>query len=218
MAWLPGSAANASDGKVLRTPTGNSCFFNGAFYVLNSPAGSINTTATETSIFTNDTSTSTPITVQLGQPPYSQYPGSTRVLPPGALAQGTMFNFDFFGNLKTNGTPTLRMRLGLIGPYPSTTFTAIADTTATALSSEGTLCYLHIGGGFNVQTYSTTGVLNGYIFYEYAPTLIAVCSPVLNTTAFDTTQQYTIDIRATYGASDANNIVQVSYGALEVIG
>ena len=218
MAWLPSSGPSATEGKMIRSPTGNSLFLNGAFYVLNSPSGSYNTSTTETSLFTNDSSVTTPITVQLGQPPYTAYPGSTRVLPPGSLAGGTMFNFDFYGNLKTNGTPSLRLRLGLIGPYPLTTFTAIADTTSTALTSEGTLCFFHCQGGFNVQTQAVAGVLNGWIAYEYAPTLIAVCSPVLNTTAFDCTQTYTIDIRATYSSSDANNIVQLSYGAIEIIG
>lgn len=219
MAWLPGSAANASDGKVIRTPTGNGVFFNGAFYVLKSANTTYASSSDETSLFTGDSSATTPTTVQLGPPPYPSYPGSTRVLPNGALSPGTMFNFDFYGSLQTNGTPNLQLRLGLIGPYPSTTFTAIADTTATALTSEASAVFLHISGGFNVQTDSqTAGVLNGWIAYEYAPTLISVASPLLNTTSFNTKGQYTIDIRATFSAADAANAVIINYGAIEVIG
>jgi hypothetical protein len=219
MAWLIGSAPNASEGKMIRSPNGNAMFPNGAFYVLKSANTTYSTSSTETSLFLGDSSATVPTTVQLGPSPYPSYPGSTRVLPPGSLTPGTMFNFDFFGSLQTNGTPNLTLRLGLVGPYPSTTFNAIADTTATALTSEATACFLHISGGFNVQADSpTAGILNGWIAYEYAPTLIAVASPVLNTTSFNTRGQYTLDIRATFSASDAANVVIMTYGAIEVVG
>lgn len=217
MAWLPGAAANATDRKMIGSQNGNSMFVNGAFYVLKSQTASYTNSSTETSMFTNDTSTTTPIVVYAGAPGASiLYPGSTRVLPPGALADGTMFNFDFFGSIVNTGTPNFQVRLGLVNS--AGTFTAIADTTATAMTNEGTACFLHISGGFNVQKAGTSGTLNGWCGYEYAPTAISVFSPVLNTTSFDTTQQYTIDIRWTFSAASTSNIAIVNYGAIEVIG
>lgn len=216
MAWLPSGAPNSTDGKMIRSPTGNAMFVNGAFYILQSPASAVVNTLVETSILGGDTSTTSPITVQLGIPPFAQYPGSTRVFPPGSLAAGTMFNLDFYGAIKNTGTPGLQIRLGLVNS--AGTFTALADTTLTTMTTEGSLVWLHVNGGFSVQSYGTAGVINGWIGYEYAPTSISVFSPLLNTAAFDTTQQYTLDVRATWSAASSSNTLQLSYGAIEVIG
>ena len=215
--WLPGAAPTSTERKMTGSVNGNSLFLNGAFYILKSATTSYTNSSTETSMFLGDTSTTTPIVVYAGNPGASiMYPGSTRVLPPGALADGTMFNFDFYGSIVNTGTPNFQVRLGLVDS--AGTFNAIADTTATAMTSEGTACLLHICGGFNVQKYGTAGVLNGWAGYEYAPTLIPVFSPLLNTTAFDTTKQYTIDVRWTFSAASASNIAIINYGAIEVIG
>jgi len=225
MSWLPQSAPNATEGKMLRTQTGNACFFNGAFYILNAPATAVTNTTTTTSLFGGDPQSSspatTPIVVQLGQPPYQQYPGSTRTLPPMSLTLGTMFNGDFFGTVADASTATLRLQLGLIGPYPSTTFNVIADTTAVAMTTEST-SPLQMNFGFNVQSYNSAanggGTINAYIQYQNATTGIVVFSPMTANTAFDTTQQYTIDVRATWGAASSTNLIQLWWGDIEVIG
>ena len=223
MAWLPESAPNASEGKMLRTPTGNAAFFNGAFYVLNSPATSVTNTTTETSLFGGDSATgASAITVQLGQPPFTQYPGSTRVLPQGSLSLGTMFNFDFYGSLQTSGTPNLTLRLGLVGPYPSTTFIPLCTTGAVALTSEASATFAHMEGGISVTSLDTitgtaTGSVTAWIGIEYAQTGITIYSPVTVNTLFDTSQQYTLDVRATWSAASSSNILQLSYGDFEVI-
>jgi hypothetical protein len=135
-----------------------------------------------------------------------------------SLTQGTMFNFDFYGNISNTSTPSFQVQLGLVGPGTSTTFTVIADTTAIAMTNESGTVFFHINGGFSTQVYSTSGTINGFVYYEYGPTGIAVASPMKVTTAFDTTQQYTIDIRATWGTANSSNSVQLLYGAIEVIG
>ena len=217
MAWRTGSGISSSDGGMNKPSYGMPVFFNGAFYVLYGTPTAVGTTATETSIFTTDTSITTPITVQAGIPPYPSNPGSTRQIPPSALnTLGTMFNFDFYGSVKTNGTPNLTFRLGLVNA--AGTFTAIADTTATAMTSEATACFLHVGGGFSIAKVGTAGSINAFIEYDYAPTGITVNSPVLATTSFDLTAPYTLDIRATWSASDAANIVTINWGSIEVIG
>jgi hypothetical protein len=215
--YRTGAASASSEGGMNKPSFGMPVFFNGAFYVLFGTPTAIGTTSTETSIFTADTSISTPITVQSGIPPYPSNPGSTRAITPSALnTLGTMYNFDFYGSVKTNGTPNLTFRLGLVNA--AGTFTALADTTATAMTSEATACLLHVTGGFSVSKVGTAGTINGFIGYEYAPTLISVYSPVQNTTALDLTAPYTLDIRATWSASDAANIVTINWGAIEVIG
>jgi hypothetical protein len=127
-----------------------------------------------------------------------------------------MFNFDFYGSIKTNGTPNIQFRLGLVNS--AGTFTALADTTATAMTSEASAVYLHVAGGFSIASVGTAGSTNAWIGCEYAPTLISVFSPVATTTALDLTQPYTLDIRGKWSAADAANIIQISYGAMEIIG
>jgi len=212
MAWKP-SNYPSSEGKMIRTPDGNAVFFNGAFYLQYSASTAIANTTDETSIFTGENP------VYLGDPPQTQYPGSTRVLPRGCLTRGTMFGFKFYGSIANTGTPNLQLRLGLVGPYPATTFNAIADTTAVAMTTTSGTVYFAIVGGFNVQADSeTAGILNGWIGYEYLAAGTKVDSPVLNTTSFNTRQQYSLDIRATWSAASASNTLSVVYGAIEVVG
>jgi hypothetical protein len=132
-----------------------------------------------------------------------------------------MFNMDFYGTVADASTATLQLQLGLIGPGTSTTFTVLADTTAVAMSTEST-SFLHMQAGFCVQTYASAanggGTINAWIGYENATTGITVYSPIKANTAFDTTQQYTIDVRATWGAASSTNLIQLWYGDMEVIG
>jgi hypothetical protein len=223
MAWLPTAGPSATEGKMIRTPTGNGVFFSGAFYVLQTPL-TAQTTNSASTLFTNDTTASTTTglypTVNLGTQPFTQYPGSTRILPPGSLAPGTFFNGDFFG-VGTFTANSLVLSLGLVGPYPATTYTAIATTTSAAATASGAGSYFHINFGFSVTTVGsvattgTNGTLTGQISIEYSPTGVMATSPLV-AVSFDTTQQYTIDMRATWGGG--SNSLQLSYGAIEVIG
>jgi hypothetical protein len=207
----------SSEAGMYRPSNGMPVFFSGAFYLLYGPTTSINTTTTETSIFGGDTSITTPIIVTAGNNPYPTNPGSSRAIPANALnTQGTMFNGDFYGTIKTNGTPNIQFRLGLVNS--AGTFTALADTTAQAMTSEASSVYLHVSTGFSVLKTGSTGSIQGYIGIEYAPTNICLFSAYTTTTSLDLTQNYTLDIRATWGTSDANNIVQINHGAFEIIG
>ena len=223
MAWLPTAGPNATEGKMIRTPTGNAVFFSGAFYVLQTPL-TAQTTNTSSTLFTNDTTASTTTglypTVNLGTQPFTQYPGSSRVLPPGSLTAGTFINMDFYG-LGTFTSNTLVLTLGLVGPYPATTYTAIATTTSATATAAGAGAFFHINAGFSVTTTGslattgTNGTLTGQINIEYSPTGVMATSPMV-AVSFDTTQQYTIDMRATWGGG--SNSLQLAYGAIEVIG
>ena len=215
--WRPAASPQSSEGGMVKPSFGMPVFFSGAFYILYGPATTINTSTTETSIFGGDTSITTPIIVSAGVNPYPQNPGSSRAIPPVALnTQGTMFNGDFFGTIKTNGTPNIQFRLGLVNS--AGTFTSLADTTAQAMTSEATACYLHVATGFSILKVGTSGSIQAYIGIEYAPTNISLFSTYTTTTALDLTQPYTLDIRATWGTSDAANIVAINHGAFEVIG
>ena len=215
MAWKPGAAATSSDGKMIRTPDGNAVFFSGAFYVLQTPL-TAQTTNTVSTLFTNDTTAVAGVypTVNLGVPPFAQDPGSTRVLPAGCLQPGTMFNADFYG-IGTFTANTLVLSFGLIGPYPATTYTVISTTPATTATASGAGSFFHLSFGCSVTSVGTTGTLTGFIAAEYAPTGVMTTGPLVATT-FDTTQQYTMDVRATWGAGA--NSLQLCYGAIEVIG
>jgi hypothetical protein len=215
MAWLPTAAVNATEGKMIRTPVGNAVFFSGAFYVLQTPLTAI-TANTATSLFSNDTTAVAGVypVVNLGNPPFAQYPGSTRVIPPGALAPGTLFNGDFEG-VGTFTANNLTLTLGLVGPSPATTYTVISTTGAVAASAFGAGAYFHINFTLSVTTVGVTGSITGAIGIEYGPTLIAIQGPLVATT-FDTTQQYSIDMRATW--SGGANSLQLAFGAIEVIG
>jgi hypothetical protein len=215
--WRPSASPMASEGGMLRPSFGMPTFFNGAFYVLYGAPTNITNSNTETSIFGGDTSITSPIVVTAGVNPYPANPGSTRAIPPSALnTLGSMFNGDFFGTLKTNGTPSLQVRLGLVNS--AGTFTSIADTTSTALTAEGTACFLHINCGWSIYKTGTTGSINAWVGYEYAPTSISVYSTYTNTASIDLTQPYTLDIRATWSAADTSNTITIGHGAFELIG
>lgn len=217
MAWLPSAQPNATEGKMIRTPTGNAVFLNGAFYVLKAPCTAVANTVTETSLFTGDNSTTTPIIVQMGSAPFYQYPGSTRILPPGSLTEGSMFNMDFYGSIANTGTPNLQLRLSLTNA--AGTVAAIADSTAVAMTTTSGTVFFHVMAGFNVQAASkTAGIINGWCGYEYLAVGTQSVAPVLKTTAFDTTAQYTIDLLATWGTASASNTCVINYGAIEIIG
>ena len=222
MAWIGQAAPNATDGKMLRSPSGNAVFFNGAFWVLQTPLTAV-TANTETSLFVNDTVAVAGVypTVNLGIAPTSSYPGSTRILPPGCLLGGTMFNVDLFG-VGTFTANNLTLTFGLVGPYPATTYTILATTGAVTASAESAGAYLHIQAGMSVTTTgptgssATLGSLTAWISIMYGPTLIAINSPVTTTSSIDTTKQYSLDIHSTW--SGGSNSLQLSYGDIEVIG
>lgn len=215
--WKPGASPASSEGAMIRPSVGMPLFISGAFYVLYGAPTNVTNSNTETSIFGGDTSITSPIVVWGGVNPYPQNPGSTRAIPATALnTQGTMFNGDFYGTVKTNGTPNLQVRLGLVNS--AGTFTSIADTTATALSSEATACYFHISCGWSIYKAGSAGSINAFVGYEYAPTNICVFSTYTNTASIDLTQPYTIDLRATWSAADTSNTVTIGHGAFEVIG
>ena len=215
MAWLPTAGPNATEGKMIRTPSGNAVFFSGAFYVLQTPLTAI-TANTASSLFSNDTTAVAGVypTVNLGNPPFAQYPGSTRILPPGCLQPGTLINGDFEG-VGTFTANNLTLTLGLVGPYPATTYTIISTTGAVTASAFGAGAFFHINFTLSVTTVGTAGSLTGAVGIEYGPTLIAIQGPVTAVT-FDTTQQYSIDLRQTWSAG--TNSSQLAYGAIEIIG
>ena len=217
MAWITQAGPNSTDGKMIRTPTGNALFLNGAFYILQTPL-TAQTTNTVSTLFTNDTTLNTTTnqypTVNFGVAPYQQYPGSTRILPAGSLQAGTMFNGDFFGVCTTTAN-NLTMSVGLVGPYPSTTYNVISTSVAATASAFGAGAFCHLGFGFSVTTTGTAGTVTGFVFFEYGTTGVTVTG-VLNPLTLDTTQQYTIDARATWAGG--SNSIQLSYGAIEVIG
>lgn len=208
MAWNVG-VPSSTEGKMLRTVNGNSLFYNGAFYVLGSPATAYTNSAAETSLFVGEAP------VYLGSPPQTVYPGSTRVLPSGALTAGSMFGFDFYAQFANTAAPTLRLRLGLVNS--AGTFVPIADTTAIATTTETGTVWSHLIGGFSVTSIGTAGSTTGYVGIEYGPAALFIVSP-LAVTSIDTTQQYSLDIRATWGAASASNSLRLAYGAIKLIG
>jgi hypothetical protein len=217
MAWITQASANATDGKMIRTPTGNAVFLNGAFYVLQTPL-TAQATNTASTLFTNDTtlsaSTNQYPTVNFGVAPYQNVPGSTRILPAGCLTAGTMFNADFLLVCTTTAN-NLTLTVGLIGPYPATTYTIISTTGAVSASAYSAGAFGHLNFGLSVTTTGTSGSLTGFINFEYGPAGTTISGPVSAVT-FDTTQQYTLDCRATW--SGGSNSLQLAYGAIEVIG
>jgi hypothetical protein len=125
-----------------------------------------------------------------------------------------MFNADFFMVCTTTAN-NLTLSMGLVGPYPATTYTVIATTAATAATAYGAGAFGHLNFGFSVTSTGVTGTLTGFVNFEYGPAGVTIAGPLVATT-FDTTQQYTIDCRATWSAGA--NSLQLAYGAIEVIG
>lgn len=208
MAWNVG-VPSSTEGKMLRTVNGNSLFYSGAFYILGSPATAYTNSVTETSLFVGESP------VYLGSPPQTAYPGSTRVLPAGALTTGSVFKFDFYSQFANTAAPTIRLRLGLVNS--TGTFTPIADTTAIATTTETGTVWSHIMAGFDVASVGKLGSTAGFIGLEYGPTMNSIISP-LAITSIDTTQQYTLDIRATWGVASTSNSLQLAYGTIKLEG
>jgi hypothetical protein len=197
---------------------GPSLFYSGPFYCQYGAATAIASTAVET-------------TLLAGAPSVTSFRGplydgmiSTLLMPGEAWQVGTHFGGDFYGIIQTNATPGLRMRLGLVGGATATTFNALSDNATLALVACAAGTYFHVFFRSVVTARdAAAGSFRSFIGYEYgstaagsATTKIVPAPQALAT--FNTTLNYTFDIRATFDASHANNTIQLQFGQVWMLG
>ena len=229
MAWNDGIYP-ATEGRAVKTIQGPFLFYNGAFCIQDSPAFTLTNSTTETSLLTGATGTTiaqpaTGVLTNLGVQGMGQYPASSLILPgnlqggisTGCLQTGTLFYFNFVGIIANTGTPTLRLRLGFVNQTTGV-FSAIADTTAIAMSTVTGTGLLQVSGQFMPIINAVAGEVDGFVQVEYGPTNITIASPYGALSSFDTTQTYALDLRATWGAASASNTMTLKFGTFELVG
>lgn len=198
---------------------GPSLFFSGPMYCQYGAATQYGSSNTETSLL-------------LGSPTVTDMRGgmfggplATRIMPAGAFSLGTHFHGDFYGTIQTNGTPNLQMRLGIVGPGTATTFNLLSDNAALALVAAAAGSYFHVWFHSVVTAAGpgAVGALRSVVGYEYGTTaagsLTRTIVPAPQALAtFDLNFDYTWDIRATFSAADAANLITLQMGQIWVEG
>jgi hypothetical protein len=209
MSWLL-KPYQSTDGRMLATMGTPYLFPSGAFYVQNGASAALASSTTETSILNNVKGS----IVQLPWDNQGSFPGSTLYFPSGTLRLGTQFHAAFVGTIANTGTPTLRTRFGLVDA--SAAFTAIADTAAVAMTTVASSAFI-VQCDFIVASVGASGSLVGWVSHQYGPTASEVVSLPAAVT-IDTTANYSLDLRCTWGTSSASNTLRILYGSFELVG
>ena len=167
----------------------------------------IASTTTETSLL------STGLTSQAQNITGSVYITTTSlpVIPANFLNVGVRFAGKVVGSIANTGTPTLRTRVVLRNTSGTIVYT-LADTTATAMTTISASDF-EVNFDFMTAAIGTSGSLVGRISHRYATTLVPVAAAAVTV---DTTQQYTIDVLQTWGASSSSNTITVRWAEIEV--
>ena len=217
MAWAP-TPMQATEAKANETLTGNFLLANGAFYLQYGSSTAIANTTSETSVFLG-----TPTTWSGTVAGSYAGPSSTLTLPAGSLSAGTTIQGYLEGIIQTSGTPTIRIRPGIVGPGTSTTFTALADFAATAMTAAAAGSYFRIWFNSAVTVGGSSGTIRTIIGYAQgttaaASTVIVKAAAPQDVASLDLTQQYALDIRTTWGAASASNTLQIQCGWISLVG
>ena len=229
MAWLK-HLIQSTEGKADKVVGGPWLFNRGAFYIQQAAGPTLASSTTETSLLTGTTgntlaspTSGTYMTFGVPGTGNADYPGSTLVLTGqtgfsnGLLKQGTMIAWRFFGTIANTSTPNLTIKVGLVNQTTGA-FTALAATAATAMSNVSTCLWELTGSLMVVADSATAGEIYAACKFAYGVTGTAIVSPLGDTSSFDTTQSYALDIRATWGTSSASNTMTLNYGMFELVG
>lgn len=213
----------ATEGKMIPVTSGTQLFANGAQFLQYGAATSYTNSTTETSLYTGVTTypvngIASTVTANYGK----DYPlsCSSLIFPANGLVPGTIIHVRLTGTIQSTGTPTLRIRAGLVNP--SATFTSLNDSTAVALVAiTGTNDFV-LEYEIIVTAIGTSGSLltRGNLTYGSSTTALTTntWSLVGAAATIDTTLAQTFDIRATWGAASASNILINKGGYIRYIG
>lgn len=224
------ASPTASDGKGRSRSRENlSISYNGQIYGTWTPVtlAYATITTTETSILSLTAATSATAASYQG---YNSLPGQNVASSTGiyALQTGTYIRGSHIGTIDNkNSAMTLKFKLYLTDTLTSTA-TAIADTTAIAMTGINAVANINVGWDLSVQTAGPAGAasqtVNARIWYEYyettgASSIIRVESPWLATTSLDLTKDYTFDVKATYSNTAPNTQTMTIYNSsVELVG
>ena len=142
-------------------------------------------------------------------------------LPAGWFALGTQIRGKLFGTIANTGTPTLRVRVVLKNSAGTVVYT-LADTTAIATVTITGTTELEVNFDSIVSAVGTTGSVTSRASFLYSSTLASGSAPLRIGAAaaavtVDTTQAYSLDVLATWGAASASNTLNISIGSIEVL-
>jgi len=170
---------------------------------------------TETSLFTL-TSLAPQIT---GSQPLAAVAttGTLIGLPPNFLSLGTGFKGQLYGTIANTGTPNIRVRVVLRNSAGTVTYT-LADTTATAMSTITGTTELFVDFDAVTSAVGTSGAIIGRIAVTYGTSATAnvTIKAATASVTVDTTQQYSLDVLATWGAASASNTLNVLIGTVGI--
>jgi hypothetical protein len=146
---------------------------------------------------------------------------STLAIPGGALTPGSILKTRMFGTIATTGTPTLRIRAGYVNG--AGTFAAIDDTGTPTLGAITGTADWSLDVEVVVLSIGLLGSVGTRMTLSYSTNSTTGATTVLTfpftvTSSIDTTQSYTYDVRATWGAISASNILINKAGYIQVIG
>ena len=190
----------ATDQVVDQTTINLPVYFGGYTWVQSGDV-SYNTSTTETSLLTGTT-----VTVD-GKP----WANSNKIFQPSSLSVGLRVKVFVAGTITNTGTPSLRTRAGIVDSAAA--FTALADTTSTAMTTITGTGDFEIGVDIFVKALGTSGSVVSRVYHRYNTTTVY---GVATTTTVDTTKQWTPDVRVTWSASSASNAIVVKYAHVAV--
>jgi hypothetical protein len=219
MAWKMAPYQSTEEG-AWPSAQGPSLFFSGPMYETYGVCTQLVSSNTETSLLLGS-----PLITDMSGGMFGG-PRASRILPVGSLTLGSHFHGDFYGICSTNGTPNLRMRLGIVGgSVAATTFNQLCDNAALALVAAAAGSYFHVWFHSVVTAVGPgiTGSISSLIGYEQGTTAAGsatrnVVPASLSLATFDLNWEYTWDIRATFSAADAANIIQLQFGQIWMMG
>lgn len=219
MAWVANFANSTADGRTVDTLNGPGLFAAGPFYVQYG-AVTYGNSSTQTSLLTG---TAVDLSnAQAGASPakslYLPGPGISQGTPLGAFPLGTTFKVSMRGSIKNNSsTPTLTFSMVLrnsAGTIISTPVTCqgtmVSTASAVTFHSEMLATVTAVGSSGSI-----TGSWYTVIGDTATPNVLAAVPAAVTC---DLTQNYYMDITATWGTGHANNTMTVNHVIIELVG
>jgi hypothetical protein len=203
---------SSTEGLIFKSKAGTPFLISGSQYIQYGAGTAYGTSTTETSLFTGNTSSFGTLTF-----PATGLTNDWNL--PNVAGAGAMYRLKAGGIMTTTGTPTLLIRL---------TMTNTAGTVS-ELSTTGALALVAITGTANwfvdatiiVTAYSATaGSFRTLGRFDYGQTTLLTTGlniPSTSLGTLDTTNPFTLDLKATWGTSSASNTMTLQYATLEAL-
>jgi hypothetical protein len=168
---------------------------------------------TETSLFTISA-----LAPSIVGNPSAPAPTILPAIPGNFLFLGTWFRVKIYGTIATTGTPTLRIRAVLKNTAGTVAYT-LSDSTATTLGAITGTTELLTEVDIVTSSLGTSGSLTARSAVTYGTTSVlnTVIKAAAAAVTVDTTQQYTLDVLATWGTASSSNTLNTLLASVEIL-